>query len=122
VSLLVSELVTNAVIHGSQRPTDPIAMRVWTSPTHIRVEVGDRGGGFQRPSAPKRGEQRVDGWGLFLVERIADRFGMDRQRGNVVWFELEYPPAGYPSGSDRAGGRRADDTAMSTADRRVTDC
>lgn len=52
VSLLVSELVANAVIHGSQRPTDPIAMRVWTSPSRIRVEVGDRSGGFHRFSLP----------------------------------------------------------------------
>lgn len=35
------------------------------------------------------GHPYVDGWGLFLLERIADRFGVARERANAVWFELE---------------------------------
>jgi len=32
---------------------------------------------------------RQSGWGLFLVDRMADRWGVDRSEGTRVWFELE---------------------------------
>lgn len=96
LSLLVSELVTNAVLHGSSRPTDPIAVRVLTSPEAVRVEVSDRGPGFEPPRSSSSRERRADGWGPFLVERIADRCGVHRGRGAGFWFEL-----------DRTGGPQA---------------
>jgi anti-sigma regulatory factor (Ser/Thr protein kinase) len=89
LTLLVSELIANAVAHGSRRPTDSITMRVWTLPDTVRVQVADRGGGFERIPKPRPGELRVGGWGLFLVDRIADRWGVRSGATTEVWFELD---------------------------------
>ena len=83
--LLVSELVTNSVRHAGVR--DRVGLEVVSRPDHVRVEVIDYGTGFEpRPRTP---DQEVDsGWGLHLVERIADRWGVDGTRGKRVWFEI----------------------------------
>jgi anti-sigma regulatory factor (Ser/Thr protein kinase) len=89
--LLVSELVTNSVRHvkGSTRPV-VLAIRIGTRA--IRVEVHDGGAGF-RPGKPEpRGAD--GGFGLFLVERMASRWGVETGDGTRVWFELDLAPAG----------------------------
>jgi len=86
--LLVSELVTNSVRHvaGSSQPV-VLAVRIGAGT--IRVEVRDGGAGFA-PGTPKpRGAD--GGFGLFLVERMASRWGVDTQDGTRVWFELDLP-------------------------------
>jgi anti-sigma regulatory factor (Ser/Thr protein kinase) len=84
--LLVSELVTNAVRHVN-RTTQPIELAVRIDDGAIRVEVGDGGAGF-KPGKPRpRGAD--GGFGLFLVERIATRWGVDTRDGTRVWFELD---------------------------------
>ena len=54
--------------------------------TAVRVEVIDRGGGFTpRP----RDADRDDGYGLFLVQTEAERWGVERADGTCVWFEMQ---------------------------------
>jgi anti-sigma regulatory factor (Ser/Thr protein kinase) len=89
--LLVSELVTNSVRHvpGSGRPVE-LAVRIGSRT--IRVEVRDGGSGF-RPGKPEpRGAD--GGFGLFLVERLASRWGVDTRDGTRVWFELDLATGG----------------------------
>lgn len=86
VRLLVSELVTNAFRHGRLRPDQRIELRATLTGGMVRVEVRDPGGGFVRPIEPRPGED--SGWGLFLVDHIADRWGVDPERGTLVWLEL----------------------------------
>jgi anti-sigma regulatory factor (Ser/Thr protein kinase) len=84
--LLVSELVTNSVRHvaGSDKP---VVLRLLIDDRRIRVEVRDGGAGF-RPGKPEpRGT--AGGFGLFLVERMASRWGVDTGDGTRVWFELD---------------------------------
>jgi anti-sigma regulatory factor (Ser/Thr protein kinase) len=89
--LLVSELVTNAVRHVN-RSSQPIVLAVRIDEGAVRVEVGDGGAGF-RPGKPKpRGAD--GGFGLFLVERMATRWGVDTQDGTRVWFELDLARGG----------------------------
>jgi anti-sigma regulatory factor (Ser/Thr protein kinase) len=87
ISLLVTELVTNAVRHGSSagRPIR-LGLRRWDG--RVRVEVVDHGRGFTPPpSAPSNGD--AHGWGLHLVNQIADAWGVrPTQKGTCVWFEL----------------------------------
>ena len=84
--LLVTELVSNAVRHAGA-PTVDLFVLV-TQPS-VRVEVADRGPGFE-PEGRRRGQNPEGGWGLFLVERMADRWGVSRDdRRTRVWFELE---------------------------------
>jgi anti-sigma regulatory factor (Ser/Thr protein kinase) len=86
--LLLTELVTNAVIHGSSSPEDEVSVEIRESTASVRVEVRDDGAGFTwRPPPEEPG--RVSGYGLVLVEAIADRWGIDTSSGRTcVWFEL----------------------------------
>jgi anti-sigma regulatory factor (Ser/Thr protein kinase) len=87
--LLVSELVTNSVRHAHLRGRDRVDVRVEAEPDRVRAEVTDPGPGFERPlAAPEAGA--CSGWGLFLVGRIANRWGVDHDDGHTrVWFELD---------------------------------
>lgn len=88
VRLLVSELVTNALRHAGMVPEDAIVLRVSVDDRVVRVEVSDPGEGFQLDG---RAEDRdtVDGWGLYLVATLADRWGVERGARASVWFELD---------------------------------
>ena len=80
--LLVSELVTNSVQHG--RGDTVVMLLDRGDPGVLRCEVVDDGEGFV-PRA--RGNRPVGGWGLDLVEQIADSWGV-REGSTHVWFEL----------------------------------
>jgi anti-sigma regulatory factor (Ser/Thr protein kinase) len=83
--LLVTELVANSVRHAR---ADALTLRVVVGPRAVLTEVTDSGPGFDPAST---GAPRDDhsGYGLFLVERLADRWGVARAgRSTRVWFEL----------------------------------
>jgi anti-sigma regulatory factor (Ser/Thr protein kinase) len=82
--LLVSEVVTNAVRHGAS--TGPFELHAtWNA--EVRVEVCDQGDGFT--PAPRQGAlDDPGGFGLFLVGRLADRWGVETEGGTTVWFVL----------------------------------
>jgi anti-sigma regulatory factor (Ser/Thr protein kinase) len=86
--LLVSELVTNAVRHAGLAANDRIHLLVQVRGAVMRVEVRDPGSGFvRRPTPPD--PARASGWGLYLVDELSDRWGMDAAGGTRVWFELD---------------------------------
>ncbi|MEX2406477.1 MAG: PAS domain S-box protein [Actinomycetota bacterium] len=85
--LLVSELVTNAVRHGPHRSGAEVRLRATLRPDAVRVEVTDEGVGFVQP--PASGLLAVGGWGLVLVDRVADRWGIEDGGPTRVWFELD---------------------------------
>jgi anti-sigma regulatory factor (Ser/Thr protein kinase) len=82
-TVLTSELVTNAVRHGSGR----ILFRADLDENCLRVEVIDQGGGFEH-AIRERDFQDVEGWGLMLVDAIASRWGV-HEGTTHVWFDLE---------------------------------
>ena len=86
VTLLVSELVTNAVLHaGSQ-----VELAVQLFADRLRIEVGDTSGTFVRRRTA--GDEEGSGRGMALVEALAQAWGVDaRPAGKVVWFELPRP-------------------------------
>ena len=86
-TLLVSELVTNSVRHAELGPDDTIAVRVLTKPTALRVEVADPGPGFDPSAVGAPNEE--GGWGLWLLDRIATRWGTSDDDRAGVWFELD---------------------------------
>jgi anti-sigma regulatory factor (Ser/Thr protein kinase) len=83
-TLLVSELVANAVLHTGT----PLEVVVETGSDRVRVEVHDR-----NPQLPVRKHYSSlsgTGRGLLLVERMAADWGADRTPvGKKVWFELD---------------------------------
>ncbi|GAA3651620.1 hypothetical protein GCM10022224_013130 [Nonomuraea antimicrobica] len=81
VLLVVSELVTNALVHGDGPPT----LRVRGSASHVRVEVGDAGD--RLPEAREPGP--ASGWGLHVVGLLCTGWGISPgDGGKVVWCEL----------------------------------
>jgi anti-sigma regulatory factor (Ser/Thr protein kinase) len=81
--LLVTELVTNSVRHTHG---DSILLRILVGRSAVWTEVTDDGPGFD-PDRARDGNRT--GWGLFLVERLASRWGVTQDaEGTKVWFEL----------------------------------
>jgi anti-sigma regulatory factor (Ser/Thr protein kinase) len=89
VSLLLTELVTNAVRHGGARDGQRVAVTVEHWPGLLRVSVSDPGPGFHwRPPDPRR-PPAEGGYGLVLVDRMARRWGIEPGGDStIVWFEL----------------------------------
>jgi anti-sigma regulatory factor (Ser/Thr protein kinase) len=88
--LLVSELVTNSIVHAGHSGGDAIRVRAASHGATTRVEVCDRARGGSRP-AVREDPPPLDpgGRGLLLVDALSDRWGMDTcERGTCVWFEL----------------------------------
>jgi anti-sigma regulatory factor (Ser/Thr protein kinase) len=90
--LLVTELVSNSIRHAGMGPDDLVRVVAERSGAVVRISVSDTGPGIPagvagsiRPSPGARA-----GWGLFLVDRMAARWGTDPGDG-TVWFELELP-------------------------------
>jgi anti-sigma regulatory factor (Ser/Thr protein kinase) len=83
--LLVTELVSNSVKHSQ---SDSVRLKVAVGRSGVLVEVTDQGPGFER-KPQSANPARESGWGLFLVERMAHRWGVSREGGGTrVWFEL----------------------------------
>ncbi len=92
--LLVSELVSNAVLHGEGE----VSLSVWLRADALRVEVCDQGRAFayegQRPQPPMTG-----GWGLQMLSMQSSRWGVSGESARV-WFELDLDgTAAIPNGS-----------------------
>ncbi|HWE14084.1 MAG TPA: ATP-binding protein [Solirubrobacteraceae bacterium] len=83
VKLLVTELVTNAVMHGRGR----IRVGGQLDEHRLLIEVIDQGSGFER-IVRERDFENVGGQGLNAVEAIATRWGIHEGTSHV-WFELE---------------------------------
>jgi anti-sigma regulatory factor (Ser/Thr protein kinase) len=85
--LLVSELVTNSVRHAGLHEPQTIELSVSIVRDVVRVEVRDAGAGFEL-EPKERDRTEASGWGLYLVGRLADRWGVDVEGVTTVWFEL----------------------------------
>jgi anti-sigma regulatory factor (Ser/Thr protein kinase) len=92
LELLVSELVGNSVRHGRLEPTDQVGLQIRTRGRWIRAEVVDRGRRFEPYVPVSKSAEDGFGWGLFTVDRTADRWGViDGTPNRRVWFELQVP-------------------------------
>jgi anti-sigma regulatory factor (Ser/Thr protein kinase) len=86
--LVISELVTNAVLHGQRAGMHAIGLTLEETDRALRIEVTDRGPGFSEEE-PLPGQP--GGWGLVVVGELADRWGIERSGGGVrVWAELAF--------------------------------
>jgi anti-sigma regulatory factor (Ser/Thr protein kinase) len=83
MQLLVSELVTNGFRHGD----GDIDLEVLLDDDIAVVRCRDDGEGFD-PTDPAPRRDGLGGYGLVLVDRLARDWGVARDRGSCVWFEL----------------------------------
>jgi len=83
--LLVTELVTNSVRHTA---ADSVTLKVAVGRTAVLTEVADTGPGFDPECVERAGDENT-GWGLLLVERLAQSWGVKHDGPSKrVWFEL----------------------------------
>jgi anti-sigma regulatory factor (Ser/Thr protein kinase) len=84
--LLVSEVVSNAVLHSKGPQNAPITLTASVTTNAVRIDVTDAGGGF----VPKQRDPASvhHGYGLYLVDKAASRWGVDSTGPTSVWFEL----------------------------------
>ena len=104
--LLVTELVSNSIRHAQLRADERI--RIWAgwSGRRLKVIVRDRDHGQPgRPSQPvgiagsiRPAPGAESGWGLFIVNQVASRWGAIHDGGPGYWFELH---ASRPQVRDR---------------------
>jgi anti-sigma regulatory factor (Ser/Thr protein kinase) len=83
-TLLVSELVTNAVKYGGEGPVEIVVL---ADAERTRFTVRDHGGPGPLPEIREPGAAG-GGHGLRLVDSIADRWGVEHG-STIVWFELD---------------------------------
>lgn len=94
-TLLTNELVTNSIRHAGLGPDDLIDVTAEWSGATLRVVVLDGGAG-SLPSRVVAGSIRPtpgsqSGWGLYLVDKLASRWGTNVGGTRGFWFELEEP-------------------------------
>jgi anti-sigma regulatory factor (Ser/Thr protein kinase) len=87
VRLLVSELVTNSVRHAGTE-SDHVKLDVKLADDTLHVQVADTGSGFE-PRERMAEATKPGGWGLYLVEKLSDRWGVARNSLTRVWFEID---------------------------------
>lgn len=90
LALMVSELVTNAVRHGSPEADGNIGLRLEGDQDALRVVVIDGGEDFA--SDPGSVEDARKGhFGLLLVDKLADRWGHSLDGKKAIWLEVDTP-------------------------------
>ena len=93
-TLLVSELVGNAVRHAST-DRSRLELRLEVAGTWLRIEVSDGDPRPPQPRAPSGLEE--SGFGFVLVEALADKWGVrETATGKAVWIELTTEQADEP--------------------------
>ena len=109
-TLLVSEVVTNAILHAGTE----IEVRAALDESGLRVEVGD--GSEHLPTRRRYATTAGTGRGLMLLEQLVDDWGVTRHvDGKTVWFHLA------TSGpADEPVRRNADDDSSAAPARRTT--
>jgi anti-sigma regulatory factor (Ser/Thr protein kinase) len=90
--LLLSELLTNAIRHAGLSEDETISVLIAANDAELHIEVADRGRGFEAGRHDPSSATGT-GWGLFLLDRLADAWGTERDAsgGSVVWFTLGFP-------------------------------
>ena len=84
--LIVSELVTNSVVHADAPADASICISAESGDGVLRLAVGDAG--VDRAISMRTPELGRSGLGLHVLDEIARRWGVQRSSGTLVWFEL----------------------------------
>jgi anti-sigma regulatory factor (Ser/Thr protein kinase) len=87
--LVVTEVVTNSVQHAGLEPSQQIDLDLSLLPELLRIEVSDAGPGFIVEPMSTKPDQAPRGWGLWLVDQLTDRWGVDCSHSTRVWLEFD---------------------------------
>jgi anti-sigma regulatory factor (Ser/Thr protein kinase) len=101
LSLCVSELVTNTVHHGESmaEETELVVRRgAQLARAEVRTPRRDVAVSPSPVATPS-------GWGMFIVDRVADRWGVDRGEGTAVWCEIDLASDGWSRSTPPIGAQ-----------------
>jgi anti-sigma regulatory factor (Ser/Thr protein kinase) len=87
-SLVLTELVTNAIRHGCDGSDDEIDIRLSRSNSLLRMEVSQTGPLYDPDEVRKRRPGETRGWGVLLMDRMSSSWGIGAS-GSHVWAELK---------------------------------
>jgi anti-sigma regulatory factor (Ser/Thr protein kinase) len=86
--LLVSELVTNSVVHANAGPRQALSVEVTTLDNRLRIAVADPGSRL-RPRMLPPDPEAAGGLGLLLVDELSETWGVRQDLGSTcIWCEL----------------------------------
>ena len=86
--LLVTELVTNSLLHGIAEGDGWIDVVIELRAQCLRIEVADPALTGCRPVLRSVDQSSTSGWGLQLVDRLASDWGVETGSGTCVWCEI----------------------------------
>jgi anti-sigma regulatory factor (Ser/Thr protein kinase) len=88
-ALIVSELVTNSVLHASVGPDEALTVELTTLEDRLRITVIDSGSRLEPRLAPPNAES-PGGFGLLVVDELCTTWGVVRDAIGTtrVWCEL----------------------------------
>jgi len=96
IALIVSELVTNSVLHANVGEDDSVLVELAVTDGRLAITVTDPGSD-QTPRLLPRDPTKANGLGLHLVDRISASWGVSRRPGATkVWCELPLGRSGEP--------------------------
>ncbi|HEY3959152.1 MAG TPA: ATP-binding protein [Solirubrobacteraceae bacterium] len=101
LSLCVSELVTNTV-HQAEAVTEEIELVVRRGAQFARAEVKTPRRDVAVSPSPVA---TASGWGMFIVDRVADRWGVVRGEGTAVWCEIDLASDGWSRSTPPIGAQ-----------------
>jgi anti-sigma regulatory factor (Ser/Thr protein kinase) len=89
VALVVSELVSNSVVHADVGPRRTLTLELMTLDDRLRISVIDPGSRLE-PRILPRDHARVGGAGLFIVKELSEAWGVARDGSGVtrVWCDI----------------------------------
>lgn len=100
-ALVLSEIVTNSVRHGSPGPADRVDVDILASGERLTATVRDGGPAFGLPLVPP-GAGQVGGYGLHIAMRLSELTVDHTTSGNTVTFAVA-APGGPPPGATSLG-------------------
>jgi anti-sigma regulatory factor (Ser/Thr protein kinase) len=90
VMLLVSELVTNAIVHSrSGEPGGTVTVTLCPTPAGVLIQVRDDGGPTSPRVAASRDSDAGHGYGLLLVDTLAESWAsIASPDGRLTWCKV----------------------------------
>jgi anti-sigma regulatory factor (Ser/Thr protein kinase) len=97
LALVVTEVMSNAVRHSAS--SEDVHLAITPKDDYLCVQVTDSGRGLV-PQPGAIASEPGAGYGLFLVEQLARRWGMTREDGRTrVWLEIDFRPEATARGA-----------------------
>ena len=94
VRLVISDLVTNSVVHAqpARGAPIPLSIRIGVNPRIVRIEVWDSGGGVADRIRSSADSSSQGGRRLRVVQELAERWGVALDGSPGVWAEVPFDP------------------------------